>query len=66
VSRGLPAWIDLIFGAKQLGKAAVEADNVFYHLTYEGAVNLEQVRGWGHAVDSRMVVCQCLIDVECV
>lgn len=28
-----------MFGYKQTGEAAVAADNVFYHLTYEGAVN---------------------------
>ncbi|CAN0579492.1 unnamed protein product, partial [Laminaria digitata] len=35
VSRRLHLWIDLIFGCKQRGKAAIEADNLFYHLTYE-------------------------------
>jgi len=43
VNRHLHAWIDLIFGCKQKGQAAVEADNLFYYLTYEGAVDLEQV-----------------------
>ena len=32
-------WIDLIFGHKQRGLAAIHAVNVFYHLTYEGEVN---------------------------
>lgn len=41
VSARLHLWIDLIFGYKQRGPDAVEADNVFYHLTYEGAVDLE-------------------------
>ena len=31
----LHEWIDLIFGWKQRGKAAIEADNLFYYLTYE-------------------------------
>lgn len=35
VSSNLHHWIDLVFGCKQLGQAAVDADNVFFHLTYE-------------------------------
>ncbi|MQL68998.1 hypothetical protein Taro_001305 [Colocasia esculenta] len=41
VSSNLHQWIDLIFGYKQRGKPAIEAANVFYYLTYEGAVDLE-------------------------
>ncbi len=41
VSRNLHHWIDLIFGCKQRGEEAKKADNLFYYLTYEGAVNLE-------------------------
>ncbi|KAH9329817.1 hypothetical protein KI387_001925, partial [Taxus chinensis] len=41
VSLNLHHWVDLIFGYKQRGKTAIEASNVFYHLTYEGAVDLE-------------------------
>ncbi|KAJ0790760.1 putative transcription factor WD40-like family [Helianthus annuus] len=41
VSSNLHHWVDLIFGYKQRGKQAVEAANIFYYLTYEGAVDLE-------------------------
>ncbi|KAI4337584.1 hypothetical protein L6164_015981 [Bauhinia variegata] len=41
VSSNLHHWIDLVFGYQQRGKAAEEAANIFYYLTYEGAVDLE-------------------------
>ena len=43
VSAHLHEWVDLIFGFKQRGKAAVKAQNVFYYLTYEGVVDLDRV-----------------------
>lgn len=43
VSTNLHSWIDLIFGFKQRGADAIDADNVFFHLTYEGAVDLAAI-----------------------
>jgi len=43
VSAHLNEWIDLIFGYKQAGPAAIEATNVFHHLFYEGAVNVDDI-----------------------
>ncbi|WOL10122.1 BEACH domain-containing protein C2 [Canna indica] len=43
VSSHLHEWIDLIFGHKQRGKEAVEANNVFFYITYEGTVDVDKI-----------------------
>jgi WD40 repeat protein len=43
VSANLHNWIDLIFGYKQFGPRAEEALNVFYHLTYEGSIDISKI-----------------------
>ncbi|KAL3113396.1 hypothetical protein niasHT_012310 [Heterodera trifolii] len=44
VSCQLHQWVDLIFGYKQHGPPeAARATNVFYHLTYEGSVDLAAI-----------------------
>lgn len=43
VSAHLHDWIDLIFGAKQQGQAAVDAENLYHHLFYEGNVDFESI-----------------------
>lgn len=43
VSAHLHEWIDLIFGHKQRGKEAIQANNVFFYITYEGAVDIDKI-----------------------
>ncbi|KAJ3680517.1 hypothetical protein LUZ60_016795 [Juncus effusus] len=43
VSSHLNEWIDLIFGYKQRGKEAVNANNVFFYITYEGTVDIDKI-----------------------
>nr|XP_043628907.1 BEACH domain-containing protein C2-like [Erigeron canadensis] len=44
VSAHLHEWIDLIFGYKQQGKEAISANNVFFYVTYEGAVDIDRIQ----------------------
>lgn len=60
VSLRLHAWIDLVFGCRQRPPAlnrgrrgAVESCNVFFHLTYPGAVDLPRLREQDPQVNSR-------------
>ncbi|KAL1627864.1 Beige protein-like 1 [Diplodia seriata] len=43
VTRNLQKWIDLVFGFKQQGDAAMEATNVFHYLSYHGAKDLDNI-----------------------
>ena len=44
VNNNIHKWIDLIWGYKQTGKHAERAFNLFYYLTYEGAVNIDEIK----------------------
>jgi hypothetical protein len=43
VSTSLGSWIDLVFGSKQTGPEAIEKTNIFYYLTYEGQVDMDEL-----------------------
>lgn len=53
VSANLHLWIELIFGHKQNGPDAVNSLNVFHHLSYNGAINLD---GINDEVEKRAVI----------
>lgn len=44
VSQNLHNWIDLVFGFKQQGEAALEATNVFHYLSYAGSKDLDTIQ----------------------
>ena len=44
VSANLHKWIDLIFGYRQKGEEALASHNVFHHLFYEGAVDIDKIQ----------------------
>uniref|UniRef100_A0A7S1BZH1 BEACH domain-containing protein n=1 Tax=Corethron hystrix TaxID=216773 RepID=A0A7S1BZH1_9STRA len=43
VSQNIRQWIDLIFGHKQRGQEALEANNLFTYLSYDGAVDIDKI-----------------------
>ena len=42
-SKNINGWIDLIYGYKSRGKEAENALNLFYYLTYDGAIDLDNI-----------------------
>ena len=44
MSENLHKWIDLIFGYKQRGQEAIKAFNLFHPFTYEGMVDIENIK----------------------
>ncbi len=62
VSASLHKWVDLIFGFRQTGKAAVAACNVFHPMTYPGAVSLGKIED---AVDRASAISMTLHFGQC-
>ncbi|KAG5519106.1 hypothetical protein PMAC_002193 [Pneumocystis sp. 'macacae'] len=44
VSEHLNEWIDLVFGFKQQGELAIKATNIFHHLSYHGAIDIDKIK----------------------
>lgn len=44
VSTRLHLWIELVFGHRQSGPEAIKSLNVFHHLSYDGAINLDKIK----------------------
>ncbi|KAJ1621813.1 BEACH domain-containing protein, partial [Pavlovales sp. CCMP2436] len=55
VSQHLHLWVDLVFGQRQSGPLAEEALNVFFYLTYGGAVDQNKIE---HAAERARVAGQ--------
>ncbi|EEB19713.1 protein FAN, putative [Pediculus humanus corporis] len=57
VSSNIHHWIDLIFGYKQRGEEAKKANNIYYYLCYEGAVDIDLVKDYNerHALEVQIM-----------
>ncbi|CAN8100413.1 unnamed protein product [Discula destructiva] len=55
VTQNLHRWIDLVFGFKQRGEASVENLNVFHHLSYHGAIDLDSLVGQERAIVTNII-----------